>query len=121
MIEKKILLIDDEIEIRQYMQEYFEDSGYTVTIAGDGLEGIEKFGAGAFDLVLCDMMMPKLLGIEVLRRIKASKPEQRIIMLTGVKEETMVAQAKALGCFYYLNKPFNLSDLEKQVSEALAS
>lgn len=121
MADKKILLIDDEAGIRQYMQDHFEDCGYTVTIAGDGLEGVEKFGQGTFDLVLCDMMMPKLLGLEVLKRIKAAKPEQRIIMLTGVKEETMVAEAKALGCLHYLNKPFNLSDLEKRVAEALAA
>ncbi len=120
MPSRKILLIDDEIAIRQFMQEYFEDSGHFVDIAGDGLEGMEKFGKESYDLVVCDMMMPKMIGLEVLRRIKTTHPHQKIIMLTGVREETMVAQAKELGCLHYLNKPFNLKELEKTVSEALA-
>ena len=118
---KRILLIDDEIAIRQFMQDYFEDRDYQVEIAGDGLEGVEKFEKGEYDLVLCDMMMPKLLGIEVLRRIKTKKPNQNVIMITGVKEESMVAKAKQIGCKFYLNKPFSFSDLEARVSECFQS
>ena len=52
MTEKQILIIDDEIEIRQFMQDFFEDAGYNVQIAGDGLEGVEKFARSDFGLVL---------------------------------------------------------------------
>ena len=113
----RILLIDDELDIRSYMQDHFEDRGYQVDTAGDGLEGVEKFEKNPYDLVVCDMMMPKLIGIEVLRRIKQKKADQRVIMLTGVKEESMVARAKELGCLHYLIKPFSLRTLEEKVAE----
>ena len=121
MSERKILIIDDEIEIRSFMQTFFEDRGFEVDVAGDGLEGVEKFQKGNYDLVLCDMMMPKMIGLEVLRRIRQSKPEQPVIMLTGVQEQSMVAKAKELGCKHYLNKPFSLTDVAAKVEECFPS
>ena len=113
----KILLIDDEIEIRGFLQNFFEENEYDVLVANNGEEGWEKFQQGSYDLVVCDMMMPKMLGIEVLRRIREKVPTQKVIMLTGVKEQTMVDKAKALGCKFYLNKPFSLKDLGERVEE----
>lgn len=117
MARGKILLIDDEIGIRGFLQDFFEDRDFLVEIAGDGAEGVEKFKGGSFDVVVCDMLMPKLIGIEVLKRIKAIKPDQRVIMMTGVKEQSMMDKAKALGCHLYLVKPVQLKDLEAQISE----
>ncbi len=118
---KKILLVDDEIEIRGFMQDYFEDREFQVSIASDGAEGLALFEKDQFDLIVCDMLMPKMIGIEFLRRVKEKKPDQRVIMMTGVKEESMMEKAKALGCLHYLTKPVKLSDIEARVNECFAS
>lgn len=119
MLRGKILLIDDEIGVRDFLKFYFEDRDFDVDTACHGLEGVEKFSAGDYDLVICDMMMPQMLGIEVLRRIKELKPGQLVIMMTGVKESSMVEKAKKLGCSHYLTKPVSLSDVEAKVNECL--
>ena len=117
----RILIIDDEEFIRSFMKDFFEDRGYNVDTAEDGVDGVDKFTKGTYDLVLTDMMMPKMLGLEVLRRIRKIKPDQKMIMMTGVKETSMVEKAKALGCQYYLTKPVQLADLEARVAECFPS
>ena len=82
-----ILLIDDDITIRGFLQDFLEDRGFNVENAGDGLEGVEKFKKGSFDLVVCDMLMPKMIGLDVLRNILQVKPDQRVIIMSGVKED----------------------------------
>lgn len=118
---KKLLLVDDEIEIRGFLQDFFEDRDYTVKIAPDGLEALALFEKEPFDLIVCDMLMPRMIGLEFLRRVKEKKPDQRIIMMTGVKEESMMEKAKALGCLHYLTKPVQLSDVEAKVAECFKS
>lgn len=118
MARGKILIIDDELEIRDFLRDFFEDRDFDVVTAAHGLEGCEKFKIAApFDLVICDMLMPHMIGLDVLRNIKASHPDQRIILMTGVKENSMVDKAKQLGCHLYLTKPVGLSDLETKVEE----
>ena len=117
----KILVIDDEPGIREFMKMYFEERDYNVDIASDGQEGVELFEKGAYNLVLCDMLMPRMIGIQVLERILKAKPDQKVIMMTGVKDETMVSKAKSLGCHLYLNKPVKLQDLEARVAECFTS
>ena len=112
-------MIDDEMEIRGFLQDFFEEKEYQVEAARDGLEGWEKFQAGQYDLVVCDMMMPRMIGLDVLKNIMTVKPDQRVIMLTGVKETSLVEKAKALGCKFYLNKPFGLQDLDMKVKECI--
>ena len=121
MARGKILLIDDEIDIRGFLKDFFEDRDFLVEVAADGAEGVEKFQKGSFDVVVCDMLMPKLIGLEVLRRIRKAKPDQKVIMMTGVKEQSMVEKAKELGCHLYLFKPVQLKDIEARVSECFPS
>ena len=112
-----ILLIDDEETVRVFLKDFFEDRDFNVETASDGAEGWEKFQKGAYDLVLCDMLMPQMIGLEVLKRIKNLKPAQRVIMLTSIKEDSMRQKTEALGCHLYLNKPIRLTDLEIKVLE----
>ncbi|MBU3758383.1 MAG: response regulator [Candidatus Omnitrophica bacterium] len=113
----RILILDDEMEVRDFLKDFFEDRGFDVVTAADGLEGCAIFKAGSFDLVLCDMMMPRMLGLEALRVIKETRPDQRVIMMTGVKEKSMIEKAERLGCRLYLTKPLSLSELERRVEE----
>ncbi|HTL47003.1 MAG TPA: response regulator [Verrucomicrobiae bacterium] len=117
MARGKILIIDDEMEIRDFLKDFFEDREFDVQTAPNGEQGVEIFKPGAFDLVICDMLMPRMIGLEVLRRIKEAAPQQAVIMMTGVKEGSMVDKAKKLGCYHYLTKPVGLSDLEAKVNE----
>ena len=112
-----ILVIDDDFAIRDFLRDFFEDRNFNVEMAENGAEGWEKFQKSVFELVVCDMLMPKMIGTEVLRRIKEKKPDQKVIMMTGVKEESMTEKAKALGCHLYLNKPVRLSELEARILE----
>ena len=118
---KRILVIDDEAGIRDFMKMYFEDREYDVTVAVDGQEGVELFEKGSYDLVLCDMLMPRMIGIQVLERLRKAKSDQKVIMMTGVKDETMVAKAQSLGCHLYINKPVKLQELEARVAECFPS
>ena len=115
MASGNILIVDDDFAIRDFMRDFFEDRDFNVVMAENGLTGWEEFQKGTFDLVLCDMLMPKMIGVEVLRRIKEAKPDQKVIMMTGVKEESMIEKSKNLGCHLYLNKPVRLTELEKHV------
>lgn len=121
MARGKILIIDDELEIRDFLRDFFEDRDFNVTTAPNGLEGCEKFKLEPFDLVICDMLMPKMIGLDVLKNIKSSHPEQRVIMMTGVKEASMVEKARNLGCHHYLTKPVGLTDLETRVEECFSA
>ena len=121
MARGNILLIDDEETVRDFLRDFFEELDFNVEIASDGLEGIEKFQQGNFDLVLCDLLMPKMIGLEVLKRMKALKPDQRIIILTSIKEDTIMNKARQLGCHFYLNKPIRLTELEDKVSKCLSA
>ncbi len=116
----KILIIDDDSGIREFLQMFFEEREYETDIAFDGQDGVEKFEKNPiYDLVLCDMLMPRMIGINVLKKIKELKPTQPVIMMTGVKEDTMVSTAKSLGCHFYLTKPVKLAELEAKVNECL--
>lgn len=117
----KILLIDDEPGVREFVKDFFEDREYNVVMAFDGLMGLEAFGKEEFDLVICDMLMPKMMGIDVLAAIKKLKPGQKVIMMSGVKEDSMVERAKALGCQHYITKPVRMADVEERVQECLSS
>lgn len=117
MAAKKILVVDDDEGVREFIADWLEDRGFDVETAKDGEDGLEKFKAGSYDLVMSDMLMPRMIGIELLRRIKEVKPDQMVVLLTGVKEDTMVEKAKQLGCRLYINKPVRLEDLEKRILE----
>ena len=113
----KILIIDDDEGIREFLKMFFEDREYDVQTAFDGEDGVAKFLEGTYDLVMCDMLMPRMIGIQALKKIKEIKPDQKVIMMTGVKEESMSAAAKALGCLLYLTKPVKLAELEARIAE----
>lgn len=115
-----ILIVDDEMEIRDFLRDFFEDREFNVEVAPDGEHAIEVFKKGSFDLVISDMLMPRMIGIELLRRIREIKPDQRVMLMTGVKEKSMVEKAQKLGCHLYLTKPVSLAELEARVDECFS-
>ena len=86
-------------------------------VAIDGVEGLKKFKKGKYDLVLCDILMPNMLGLEVLKGIRKLKPDQRFIMMTAVKDDEMVKKVTKEGCYMYITKPVKLKKLDACVTE----
>lgn len=107
---KKILLVDDDVYIRDLYTEVLKDEQYDVSIAADGEEALNMIGQGPFDLILLDVMMPKVDGIQVLNKIKADEKTKNVpvLMLTNFGQEDLIKQAVTLGSTDYLLK-YNLT------------
>lgn len=115
-----ILIIDDEPVVRESMAVYLEDSGYRVQVACNGEEGLRLFETVRPDLVICDLRMPVMDGLEVLRRIETDAPETPVIMVSGQGSMSDVVSALRLGAIDYLVKPVvELEVLEHAVRRAL--
>ncbi|MDB4298874.1 sigma-54 dependent transcriptional regulator [Flavobacteriaceae bacterium] len=119
----KILIIEDEAAIRRVLVKILseENTAYQVTQAEDGLEGIEKIRDEDFDLVLCDIKMPKMDGVEVLQAAKKIKPETPMVMISGHGDLDTAVQTMRLGAFDYISKPPDLNRLLNTVRIALNS
>ncbi len=116
-----ILVIDDEEAIRLFLQATLEDEGYEILTAATGGEGLELAKDRVPDLVLLDLMLPDMSGIQVLGGLKSALPHICVIMITAYRETDTAVQAMKLDAFDYINKPINLDRLLKVVAKALAS
>jgi DNA-binding NtrC family response regulator len=117
----KILIIEDEAAIRRVLKKIIseESETYQVTEAEDGLVGIDMILKSDFDLVLCDIKMPKMDGVEVLEKIKKLKPEIPIVMISGHGDLDTAVNTMRLGAFDYISKPPDLNRLLNTVRNAL--
>jgi two-component system nitrogen regulation response regulator NtrX len=117
----KILIIEDEAAIRRVLGKILseENDTYKVQEAEDGLEGIEKIKNEDYDLVLCDIKMPKMDGVEVLEAIKKIKPEIPFVMISGHGDLDTAVNTMRLGAFDYISKPPDLNRLLNTVRNAL--
>nr|WP_298001379.1 sigma-54 dependent transcriptional regulator [uncultured Flavobacterium sp.] len=117
----KILIIEDEASIRRVLSKILaeENDTYLITEAADGEEGLEKIKAEDFDLVICDIKMPKKDGEEVLQEAKKIKPETPFIMISGHGDLETAVNTMRLGAFDYISKPPDLNRLLTTVRNAL--
>lgn len=117
----KILVIEDEAAIRRVLLKILseENNTYDVDEAADGLAGIEKVKEEDYDLVLCDIKMPKMDGIEVLEAIKKIKPEVPVVMISGHGDLDTAVNTMKMGAFDYISKPPDLNRLLNTVRNAL--
>ncbi|MBS3987346.1 MAG: response regulator transcription factor [Erysipelothrix sp.] len=115
---KKVLFIEDEPQIARFVQLELQHEGYDVTLAYDGREGLEVFKASSFDVVLLDIMLPSLNGIEVLRRIRFTSSVP-IIMLTA--RDSVMDKVSGLdnGADDYITKPFAIEELLARLRSVL--
>jgi DNA-binding NtrC family response regulator len=117
----KILIIEDEASIRRVLTKILteENETYQVEEAEDGSKGYEKIAQNDYDLVLCDIKMPKMDGVELLQEVKKIKPEIPIVMISGHGDMETAIQTMRLGAFDYISKPPDLNRLLNTVRNAL--
>ena len=117
----KILIIEDELSIRRVLTKILseENAAYIVEDAEDGVLGLEKIKNTDYDLVLCDIKMPRMDGVEVLEAVKKIKPEIPMVMISGHGDMETAIQAMRLGAFDYISKPPDLNRLLNTVRNAL--
>lgn len=107
----KILVIDDEKSIRNTLKEILEFEGYQVELAEDGSMGIELFEKGGYELVLCDIKMPRMDGIEVLDRLQKHAADIPVVMISGHGNIDTAVEAIKKGAFDFIEKPLDLNRL----------
>ena len=117
----KILIIEDEAAIRRVLKKIIseENETYIIEEAKDGLEGLEMLKNNDFDLILCDIKMPKMDGVEVLEKAKKLHPEIPIVMISGHGDLDTAVNTMRLGAFDYISKPPDLNRLLNTVRNAL--
>ena len=117
----KILIIEDEESIRRVLNKVLnqDDKSYSITEAVDGLDGISKINSSKYDLILCDIKMPKKDGIEVLKHILKECPNTPTIMISGHGDLETAVESMRLGAFDYISKPPDLNRLLNSVRSAL--
>lgn len=117
----KILIIEDEEAIRRVLVKILteENKDYQVSESEDGLAGIELIKASDFDLILCDIKMPKMDGVEVLEAVKKIKPEIPIVMISGHGDLDTAVNTMRLGAYDYISKPPDLNRLLNTIRNAL--
>ncbi len=115
----RILIVEDEPNMVAGLRDNFEYEGYEVLTAGDGVEGLERALNGSPDLVVLDVMMPRMSGLDVCKQLKAKRPSIPIIMLTARGQEVDKVVGLELGADDYVTKPFSIRELLARVKAVL--
>jgi DNA-binding response OmpR family regulator len=126
-MKRKVLIVDDEEVIRKFLRIHLDKLGYEVMEAADGEQAIEQLGKDDFDLLICDILMPKKDGWEVIKEAKSNPKTKNIpvIVLTAKNKDSDMFKGYDLGASYYMSKPFTkgqlLYGLKLMLEEPLSS
>jgi DNA-binding NtrC family response regulator len=115
----RILIVDDEENIRQILTEYLKDFGYEVICAVNGEEALQIYRKGYFDIILSDLVMRPMDGLDLLREIKKVEPDAIFIMITGYPSIESALEAIKKGARDYITKPFNIDEIRLKIERAL--
>ena len=111
----KLLIVDDEADICEFGKSFFKKRGMEVITASGGKQALELIASQHPSLVLLDVRMEEMTGLEVLRQLRKTDQTTKVIMVSGVEEEETINEAKALGVIGYIHKPLVLEELERIV------
>ena len=114
-----ILVMEDEPSVAQGLQVVLKDEGYDVDVAMTGTSALNTFGKKGFDLLVADLRLPDIDGMEVVRRVKDKKPDTEVIVITGYSSVDSAVEAMKLGAHDYLPKPFSDEEIKDAVHDAL--
>jgi DNA-binding response OmpR family regulator len=120
---KRILVLEDEVAVQTLLRKQLTAHGYEVTIAGDGLDGLMKIEAAKPDLIICDVMMPNLDGMQFVKAIKGQQATRSVpvIFLTAKTDPRSMIDGINVGARFFVTKPFQIDDLLDKVNRALNS
>ena len=116
MKKRRILVVDDEENSRNVLSQYIIGCGYNVITAKSGEEALDTMKESSFDIVITDLRMTGISGIDLLREIKKIKPDTGALIITAFGEIDSYIEAMNLGAFDYLNKPIKLDELKNAIS-----
>jgi two-component system response regulator PilR (NtrC family) len=115
----RVLVVDDELSMREFLEILLKKEGYSVDTAPNGEEAIKKLEGGTYDLVLCDIMMPKVDGMAVLKHVKDLDTEVMVIMITAFASTESAVEAMKIGAYDYITKPFQVDEIKLVIKKAL--
>ncbi len=116
---RKILLVEDETVVREALRDWLIEDGYDVDVAENGEEALKKIKEEEFGVIVLDLKLPGIDGLQVFEEAKELKPETRGVIITAYPSKETLEKAKGLGLLDYLSKPFKAEDLEKIINKAL--
>ena len=119
MINKTILLVDDDASLRRVLAHHLTEAGYQVLTAANGKEGLDVFTQEQVEMVITDIKMPELSGLDLMRRISVMSPDVVVLVITAYGSIETAVEAMKLGAYDYITKPFNREDLLLTVSKGL--
>ncbi len=111
----KLLIVDDELDVREFARNFFRKRGVDVSIASAGREALEIVEKENPDLILLDIRMGEMSGVDVLRELRNRNNPVKVVMVSGMEEEQLVKETSILGALGFIHKPLILEELEKVV------
>ena len=114
----RVLIVDDNREIRTILEEYLREEGYVAEGAGDGKEALAKHGSAPFDLIITDLNMPGMTGMELIKAISKEESATEFIIITGYASLDSAIEAVKAGAFDYIVKPFRIEELRVVIKNA---
>lgn len=118
-VNNKILIVDDEPAIRDIIEEYLKKKGYAVAHAGNGIDALAIVKTGSIDLVITDIKMPGMSGVELLQKIREYNSTLPVLLATGFPTIETAVEALKSGAYDYLSKPFHLEEIGEKIRRAL--
>ena len=117
----KLLIVDDEVEICDFLKSFFEERNYDVTTATSGEEALKAVESFKPQVLLLDIKMPGMNGVQVLQAVKTKFPKLKVIMVTALETRDKIEECLRLGADNYITKPLSLEYLENDVREKIES
>ncbi|MBM7714472.1 response regulator [Siminovitchia sp. FSL H7-0308] len=116
-MKQKVLIVDDQFGIRTLLNEVLQKEGYEIYQAANGLQALHVMKQHAPDLVLLDIKIPGMDGLEILKKMKEINPEIRVIIMTAYGELDMIEKTKKLGALAHFSKPFDIEEIRTAVKQ----
>lgn len=120
-MKSRILVVDDEESIREFLEIMLKKEGYEITLAEDGQKAIDLLAKKSFDMIISDLQMPNVTGIELLKHVKDSYPDIVFMMITAFGTTETAVDAMKMGAYDYLTKPFKIDEVRMNIANALRS
>jgi len=114
----RVMVVDDEENIREVLSNYLDSMNYEVDTAEDGQEALNKYQKGDFDLIISDLLMPNIDGLELLKRIREIDKDVIFLMITGYPSIETAVDAIKKGAYDYITKPFHMEDVKLRIERA---